>query len=178
MSLLPANFTSATWGANFVGTLLSCVSWGVLVAVGWNYFSRFPNDRWVYKGLAGFMLVVGTADTAISKSGRLARSNTARAARLTAAPPVRRLPLHVRRPDQPLWGAAVRAVRQLELCLQHRVRRGNMRGFARADELPDLGRLGAQVAGLPGVLGRAVARGGGHLHLVRLRCGKSIAYCR
>jgi len=67
MSLLPANFMSATWGANFVGTLLSCVSYGVLVAVAWTYFSRFMHDRWAFKALAVFMLVIGTADTAISK---------------------------------------------------------------------------------------------------------------
>ncbi len=66
MSLLPANFVPDTWGANLVGTLLSCASYGVLLAGGWNYFSRFSNDRWAYRLLATFMLLIGTADTVIS----------------------------------------------------------------------------------------------------------------
>jgi hypothetical protein len=69
MSLLPPNFVPDTWGANLVGTMLSCTSYGVLLAVAWTYFSRFPNDRWAYRILAVFMLLIGTADTVISQSG-------------------------------------------------------------------------------------------------------------
>lgn len=68
MSLLPGDFVPNTWGANLVGTMLSCMSFGVLCTVGWTYFSRFPNDRWAYKILAVLVVTLSTVDTVISTS--------------------------------------------------------------------------------------------------------------
>lgn len=95
MSLLPADFIAYTYGANLVSTCLSCVSWEILVALGWQYFSRFPEDRWVYKGLAAFMLVAGTADTAISELSAISDNGGDSRKALTQPREHRRLPIYV-----------------------------------------------------------------------------------
>lgn len=100
MSLLPSNFLPDTFGANLIGTMLSCMSFGILLAVAWTYFSRLPKDRWAYKILATLMVIISTTDTVISQSQASPRlvSVGATDARLAW----RRLQLHLQGPDPQL----------------------------------------------------------------------------
>ena len=154
MSLLPENFVPDTWGANLVGTMLSCTSYGVLLAVAWSYFSRFPSDRWAYRLLAVLMLLIGTADTIISKPFPVGPRQ-----RPVADPAASRLPLHLHGPNYELRLRAAHPPRELELSVQHHPHRSHLRRAPELYVVQDLDRDGAAVAGLPGLVGCAVARG-------------------
>lgn len=46
-----------------IATFLSCLLLGVLLALGANYFARFPNDRVIFKVLVGYLLLLSIGDT-------------------------------------------------------------------------------------------------------------------
>ncbi|KAJ7584215.1 hypothetical protein C8J56DRAFT_198969 [Mycena floridula] len=64
--LVPVKTTiDNTLGAILVGFAVSCCVYGILVTHVWVYFSRFPDDRPVYKFLVALIMVMETADQAL-----------------------------------------------------------------------------------------------------------------
>ncbi|GAA5889782.1 hypothetical protein JCM6882_004321 [Rhodosporidiobolus microsporus] len=51
-----------------IASFLSCALLGIVVSLGVSYFSRFPNDRPVYKALVAFLILGCMVDTAITAS--------------------------------------------------------------------------------------------------------------
>ncbi|GAA6009470.1 hypothetical protein JCM10207_003793 [Rhodosporidiobolus poonsookiae] len=59
---------SCILGPLIIGAFLSCVACGVVSTLAWVYFSRFPQDRLVYKLLVGSLTAIVIADTAVQGS--------------------------------------------------------------------------------------------------------------